>query len=42
VTQNLFLNDGAPARFARGIWPIVAPVGIALAVREGVFRPDEG
>jgi hypothetical protein len=29
VPQNLFLNDGARARF-----------GIGLAVRKGVSRPD--
>jgi hypothetical protein len=36
----LFLNDGARARFAGGIWPIVARVGIGLAARKGVPRPD--
>ena len=40
MVQNLFLNDGARARFAGGIWPIVARVGIGLAVRRGVSRPD--
>jgi hypothetical protein len=40
VPQNLFLNDGARARFAGGIWPIVARVGVGLAVRKGVSRPD--
>jgi hypothetical protein len=41
VPQNLFLNDGARARFAGGIWPIVTRVGIGLAVlRKGVSRPD--
>jgi len=40
VPQNLFLNDGERARFAGGIWPIVARVGIDLAVRKGVSRPD--
>ena len=40
MPQNVFLNDGARARFAGGIWPIVARVGIGLAVREGVSRPD--
>jgi len=36
----LFLNDGAGPRFAGGIWPIVARVGIGFAVRKGVSRPD--
>jgi hypothetical protein len=40
VPQNLFLNDGARARFAGGIRPIDARVGIGLAVRKGIFRPD--
>jgi len=34
----LCLNDGA--RFAGGIWPILARVGIGLAVRKGVSRPE--
>jgi len=33
----LCLNDGA--RFAGGVWPIVARVGIGLAVRKVVSRP---
>jgi hypothetical protein len=36
----LFLNDGARARFAGGIRPIDARVGIGLAVRKGISRPD--
>jgi hypothetical protein len=36
----LFLNEGARARLAGGIWPIVARVGIGLAVRKGVSGPD--
>ena len=36
----MFLNDGARARFVGGIRPIVARVGIGLAVRKGVARPD--
>jgi len=40
VPQNLFLNDGARARFAGGIRPIDARVGIGLAVRKGISRPD--
>jgi hypothetical protein len=40
VPQNLFLNDGARARFAGGIWPIGARIGIGLAARKGVSRPD--
>jgi hypothetical protein len=40
VPQSLFLNDGARARVAGGIWPIVARVGSGLAVRNGVSRPD--
>jgi len=36
----LFLNDGARARFAGGIPPIDARVGIGLAVRKGISRPD--
>ena len=38
MPQNLFLNGGV--RFAGCIWPIVARVGIGLAVRKGVSRPD--
>jgi hypothetical protein len=40
VPQNLFLNDGARARFAGGIRPIDARVGIGRAVRKGIPRPD--
>jgi hypothetical protein len=40
VPQNLFLNDGARVRFACGIRPIDARVGIGLAVRNGISRPD--
>ena len=40
MPQNLFLNDGARARFAGGIRPIGARVGIGLAVRKGISRPD--
>ena len=40
VPQDMFLNDGAQARFVGGIRPIVARVGIGLAVRKGVARPD--
>jgi hypothetical protein len=39
VPQNLFLNDGARARFADGIRPIDARVGIGLAVHKGSSRP---
>ena len=37
MVQNLFLNDGARARFAGDIWPIVARVGIGLVARKGVL-----
>jgi hypothetical protein len=40
VPQNLLLNDGARSRFAGGIRPIDARVGIGLAVRKGISRPD--
>ena len=40
MPQNLFLNDGARAGFAGGIRPIDARVGIGLAVRKGISRPD--
>jgi hypothetical protein len=36
----LFLNDGARARVASGIRPNDARVGIGLAVRKGISRPD--
>jgi hypothetical protein len=36
----LFLNDGARARFAGGIRPIVARNGIRLAARKGVSGPS--
>jgi hypothetical protein len=39
VPQNLFLNDRARARFAGGIRPIDALVGIGLTVRMGISRP---
>jgi len=39
VPQNFFLNDSARARFADGIRPIDARVGIGLAVRKGISRP---
>jgi hypothetical protein len=39
VPQNLFLNDGARARFAGGIRPIDARVGISLAVRKDRASP---
>ena len=38
MPQNLFLNGGV--RFAGCIWPIVARVGIGLAVRKGISGPD--
>jgi hypothetical protein len=40
VPQKLFLNDGARARFAGGIRPIDVRIGIGLAVRKGISRPD--
>jgi hypothetical protein len=40
VPQNLFLNDAARERFGGGIRSIDARVGIGLAVRKGISRPD--
>jgi hypothetical protein len=36
----MFPNDGAQARLAGGIRPIDIRVGIGLAVRKGISRPD--